>query len=234
MTNSFRRNLLVSTFIVGAAGAISPAAAQVTGTPVDTTPQVAPNNQNNALPSQATPTKGEGDDIVVTGSRIRRDNFSTASPVDIITREDRVLAGSRSTADVLQSSSVTSGTSQVNGSFLGFVSEGGPAASTVGLRGLSSSRTLVLLNGRRLAPAGVGPQLVAADLNVLPTAIVQRIEVLREGASSVYGSDAIAGVINVITDAKINRITADLFTDQPIEHGGGGRNYRASLTAGHV
>lgn len=172
--------------------------------------------------------------IIVTGSRIRRDNFDTPNQVNVITRDDSILAGSTSTADILQDSSVTSGTSQINGSFLGFVSEGGPAASTVGLRGLSSSRTLVLLNGRRLAPAGVGPQLVAADLNVLPSAAIQRIEVLREGASSVYGSDAIAGVINVITDPKVEGLTFDVFTDQPVEHGGGGRTYRASLVGGKV
>jgi outer membrane receptor protein involved in Fe transport len=181
-----------------------------------------------------TASSSDGDTIIVTGSRVRRDNFETANQVNVITRGDSVLAGSRSTADVLQSSSITSGTSQINGSFLGFVSEGGPAASTVGLRGLSSSRTLVLLNGRRLAPAGVGPQLVAADLNVLPTGVIQRIEVLREGASSVYGSDAIAGVVNVITDPKVEGLTFDVFTDQPIEHGGGGRNYRASVVAGKV
>lgn len=172
--------------------------------------------------------------IVVTGSRTRRDNFDTPSQVNVINREDQILAGSTSTAEVLQSSSVTSGTSQINGSFLGFVSEGGAAASTVGLRGLSSSRTLVLLNGRRLAPAGVGPQLVAADLNVLPSAVIRQIEVLREGASSVYGSDAIAGVINVITEPKVDGVTFDLFTNQPIEHGGGGRTYRGSVVAGKV
>lgn len=172
------------------------------------------------------------DEIVVTGSRIRRDTFTTPSPVSIVTRDDRVLAGSRTTADILQSSTITSGTSQINGSFLGFVSEGGPAANTVGLRGLGSSRTLVLLNGRRLAPAGVGPQLVSADLNTLPTAMVSRIEVLREGASSVYGSDAIAGVVNVITDTKVNGLTIDAFTDQPIQYGGGGRTYRLSATGG--
>ena len=188
-------------------------------------------------PAPALPDKAKNDDstdkeIIVTGSRIRRSNFDTASPINIYTRDDRILSGARSTSEVLQSSSVTSGTSQINGSFLGFVSEGGPAADTVGLRGLGASRTLVLLNGRRLAPAGTGSQLVAADLNVLPNAIVQRIEVLKEGASSVYGSDAIAGVINIITDTKVNGITFDGYTDQPVEHGGGGRNYRLSVVAG--
>ena len=87
-----------------------------------------------------------------------------------------------------------------------------------------------MLNGRRLAPAGVGNQLVAADLNVLPTSIVQRIEVLREGASSIYGSDAIAGVINVITDTSINGVTIDGFANHPLA--GSGDTLRGSITAG--
>ncbi|MFN2098645.1 TonB-dependent receptor domain-containing protein [Altererythrobacter sp. MF3-039] len=168
----------------------------------------------------------------MTGSRVRRDNFDTASQINVFTREDAVLAGATSTADILQGSTVTSGTSQINGSFLGFVSEGGTAAATVGLRGFGAARTLTLLNGRRLAPAGVGPELVTADLNVLPSAIINRTEVLREGASSIYGSDAIAGVINIITDKKIDGVSLDFFTDQPIAHGGGGRTYRGSVVAG--
>lgn len=171
-------------------------------------------------------------DIIVTGSRIRRDNFATPQNVDIFTRDDEILAGSRSTTDVLQSATVTSGTSQISGSFLGYLSDGGQAANVVGLRGLGASRTLILLNGRRLAPAGVGPQLVSADLNVLPTSIVQRIEVLREGASSIYGSDAIAGVINIITDTKVDKTTIDAFSSVP--ESGTGASYRASLTTGKV
>ena len=171
-------------------------------------------------------------DIIVTGSRIRG-NFSAAAPLQIVNRDDRILAGSRSTADVLQGATVTSGTSQINGAFLGFVSEGGPAANTVGLRGLGSARTLVLLNGRRLAPSGSGSQLVSADLNVLPTAIVKQYQILREGNSSLYGSDAIAGVINIITDDAIEGVTVDGYVAQPVEYGSGG-DKRISITAGHV
>jgi iron complex outermembrane recepter protein len=171
-------------------------------------------------------------EIVITGSRIPQTTYNTPAPVDVVNRTDAVLTGARSTSQILQSPTITSGSAQVNEAFLGFVSEGGPAANTVGLRGLGSSRTLVLLNGRRLAPAGAGPQLVSADLNVLPTTAVQRIEVLREGASSIYGSDAIAGVINILTDTKVNGVTFDAFTDQPVEHGGGGRTYRLSAVAG--
>jgi iron complex outermembrane recepter protein len=215
----------------------TPAFAQaVTAAPVDTTPEKT--QEGEAIPPSSTPTNAQGASvptpqggIVVTGSRIRRNNFNTPQNIDVITRDDAVLAGTRSTTDALQSATVTSGTSQISGSFLGFLSDNGTAANTVGLRGLGSSRTLVLLNGRRLAPAGVGPQLVAADLNVLPTSIVQRIEVLREGASSIYGSDAIAGVINIITDTSINGITIDAYADHPI-YATAGDTRRISVTAG--
>jgi len=218
----------------------SPAFAQATpAAPVDQTPQKTQESEQSR--STVSPTNAEGEpvakprsgqqNIVITGSRIRRDNFSTPQNVDLITRDDAILAGTRSTADTLQSATVTSGTSQINGSFLGYLSDNGQAASTVSLRGLGSSRTLVLLNGRRLAPAGVGPQLVSADLNVLPTSIVQRVEVLREGASSIYGSDAIAGVVNIITDTSINGITLDLFEDQPV-YAQGGQTLRGSIAAG--
>ena len=172
--------------------------------------------------------------IIVTGTHLRPGDGATPSRIDTVTREDQVLAGVTSIGAMLQGATITSGTSQINGSSLNFVAEGGPAAETIGLRGLNAARTLVLLNGRRLSPAGAGPKLIAADLNVLPTALVRRVEVLREGASSIYGSDAIAGVVNVITDTKYEGVRFDLFTSQPVEHGGGGSNYRASLTAGHV
>jgi len=170
--------------------------------------------------------------IVVTGSRIRRDTFNTSSPVDVITKDDAILGGVSSAADLLQDNTVTSGSGQINDTFVGYVSEGGSGASTVGLRGFGASRTLLLLNGRRLAPAGVGPQLVAADLNVLPLAMVQRVEVLREGASSVYGSDAIAGVINIITETDYDGLTFDAYTEQPFETPGAGQTYRLSAVAG--
>ncbi|MEQ1547718.1 MAG: TonB-dependent receptor [Chakrabartia sp.] len=151
----------------------------------------------------------EAGDIVVVGSRIRRDVFSGASPVEVITRDETTLAGFASTTAVLQSSQVTGGTAQINNSFGGFVTDGGPGANTISLRGLGATRTLVLLNGRRLAPAGTRGSVGSADLNVLPSSIVDRIEVLKDGASSVYGSDAIAGVINVISKKNIRGLTVE-------------------------
>ena len=156
-----------------------------TAAPVETTPektaegeQLPPSSEPTNAEGQAvdnTPPTESGGTIVVTGSRIRRNNFNTPQNVDVLTRDDQILAGTRSVADALQSSNVTSGTSQISGSFLGFLSDNGTGANTVGLRGLGSTRTLVLLNGRRVAPAGVGEQLIAADLNTcrLPCAAIE-------------------------------------------------------------
>ena len=233
----FTKVILASVSVTALAA--TPAFAQ-TPAPVDDMPEEVA--EDAALPgapdtiAETTNAAGEPVEegaIVVTGSRVRRNNFNTPAPVQIVGREDTILAGASSTAETLQSASITSGTSQISSAFLGFLSEGGAAANTVGLRGLSPTRTLVLLNGRRLAPAGIGSNLVAADLNVLPTAVIQRIEVLKEGASAVYGSDAIAGVINVITDTKMDGVTLDLFTDMPLDlSGSAGNAYKASVTAG--
>ena len=195
-------------------------------------PSSEPTNAEGQAASETPPTE-TGGAIVVTGSRIRRDKFSTPQNIDVVTRDDPGPGGHAfDQRRHFSPQTVTSGTSQISGSFLGFLSDNGQGANTVGLRGLGASRTLVLLNGRRLAPAGVGAQLVAADLNTLPTSVVQRIEILREGASSIYGSDAIAGVINVITDTEIDGITVDAYADIP--EIGAGRTLRGSITAGKI
>jgi iron complex outermembrane receptor protein len=94
------------------------------------------------------------DEIVVVGSRIRRDNYNAPSPTQVVTREEATLQGFASTTEALQSTAVTGGTSQINNSYGGYVTNGGPGANTIGLRGMGPSRTLVLLNGRRVSPAG--------------------------------------------------------------------------------
>jgi outer membrane receptor protein involved in Fe transport len=147
--------------------------------------------------------------IVVTGSRIQRSTFNSPSPITVLTRDDTTVAGFDSTSEVLQSTAVTAGARQIDNTFTGFIVDGGPGANTISLRSLGAARTLVLLNGRRLAPSGTNGGVVSADLNVLPNAIVERIEVLKDGASSIYGSDAIAGVINIITDRKTKGLVLD-------------------------
>ena len=170
--------------------------------------------------------------VVVSGSRIKRDTFSTPSPVQIIRADDTVQAGFTSTTQVLQGTAVTGGQGQINNTFGGFVTEGGPGANTIGLRGFGPTRSLVLLNGRRMAPSGTRGSVGAADLNTLPSSIVDRIEVLKDGASSIYGSDAVAGVINVITKKNLTGVTLDAVTSRT--QAGGGNSSRFAISGGHV
>ena len=94
-------------------------------------------------------------------------------------------------AEILQGSTASTG-QQIDLTFQGFVLDNGPAASTVNLRGLGASRNLILINGRRVSPSGVEGAPAAPNLNLLPRSLVARYDILLDGASSVYGSDAIA------------------------------------------
>ncbi len=172
------------------------------------------------------------DTVVISGSRIKRDSFSTPAPVTIIRNEDAALAGFSSVAQVLQSTSVTGGQGQINNAYGGFVTDGGPGANTIGLRGFAPTRSLVLLNGRRMAPSGTRGSVGAADLNTLPNSIVDRIEILKDGASSIYGSDAVAGVINIITKKNVTSITADASMSVPEDGGGSVKSF--SISGGRV
>jgi outer membrane receptor protein involved in Fe transport len=168
--------------------------------------------------------------ITVTGSRIARDTFNSASPVQVITRDETLMSGFASTTAALQSTSVTAGSAQINNAFGGFVTDGGPGSNTLSLRGLGATRTLVLLNGRRVAPAGSRGSVGSADLNVLPSSVVDRVEVLKDGASSIYGSDAVAGVVNIITRKNIQGVTVEAQYNSP--ENGGGEERRVSATFG--
>lgn len=133
------------------------------------------------------------DTLVVTGSRIRQVDVETSQPVTFITRDDIEKQGFQSVADILQNITAT-GTPPL--SRASPLSSGEAAGGTfISLRNLGAARTLVLLNGRRLGITTSG----LADISTIPASAVERIEVLKDGASSIYGSDAIAGVINVIT-----------------------------------
>lgn len=180
-----------------------------------------------AAPAEEAATDAER--ITVTGSRLRRTVYDSAAPIQVITRDESTLAGFNTTSEVLQGLSVTGGNSQINNSWGGFVVEGGPGVKTVGLRGLGAGRTLVLINGRRVTPAGTRGAVGAADLNVLPSAMIERIEILRDGASSIYGSDAVAGVINVIT-RNVDGVVFEGQYNRPNDEGGA--RTRASLVAG--
>jgi iron complex outermembrane receptor protein len=165
--------------------------------------------------------------IVVTGSRIRQPEFTSPDPV---ARIDPVMAqreGKLSVADTLQSSPIAAGSTQITSAISSnFVTNGGPGAQTIDLRGLGANRTLVLLNGRRAGPAGTRGGVSSFDLNVLPQAIVQQVDILKTGASSIYGSDAVAGVVNLITKTDFNGFQLDAFGSLPINGSyGSGDNY---------
>lgn len=171
------------------------------------------------------------DNITVTGSRIRRSEFSSASPVQVIDPELSQLQGQFDTASMIQSSSVAAGSAQITAAISSnFVTNGGSGASTISLRGLGAERTLVLLNGRRAGPAGTRGAVNAFDLNVLPQSIVSTVEILKDGASSVYGSDAVAGVVNIITRRDTDGLELDAFASKPFDEGG--EEFRASATWG--
>lgn len=136
------------------------------------------------------------DKIVVTGSNIPRTSTETASPVQVITRQEIDRTGKNTVAEYLQTITAD-GAGSIPKSFGNGFAGGGAGVS---LRGLGAGSTLVLLNGRRLAPFGLADdgQKVFTDLSTIPLEAVERIDVLKDGASAIYGSDAIAGVVNVI------------------------------------
>jgi outer membrane receptor protein involved in Fe transport len=181
-----------------------------------------------ALPStaaQAQESKPEDaalETIVVTGSRIRRVDLETASPVVTIDKIAIEKSGKLTVGDLLQEMPAISGAAtnpRVNNG-------GGSGASTVSLRGLGSNRTLVLVNGRRFVTNGF-----ASDVNSIPANLIERIEVLKDGASAVYGSDAIGGVVNFIL--RENYQGAEFTLDYGVSDRDDGARKGASFTFGH-
>jgi iron complex outermembrane receptor protein len=173
---------------------------------------------------------GEGG-IVVTGSRLRRDERTSADPLTVIDPNTEAREGRFTTAEVLQSSPIAAGSTQITSTLSSnFVFNGGEGVQTISLRGLGSNRTLVLLNGRRAGPAGVRGGVSAFDLNVIPTDVIQSVDILKTGASSIYGSDAIAGVVNLITKKDQRGLDMRGFVSVP--EAGGGEQYNISGTYG--
>ncbi len=136
--------------------------------------------------------------VEITGSSIKRIDAETALPVQVITREQIQKTGATNVEQLLQTISAVASSQGLTAASASSGTTGG--ISAIGLRGLGSLRTLVLLNGRRIAPYGIGftGDSVSVDVNSIPLAAIERVEVLKDGASAIYGSDAIAGVVNFI------------------------------------
>ncbi|MEA9746135.1 TonB-dependent receptor [Xanthomonas campestris pv. raphani] len=177
------------------------------------------------------------DKIEVTGSRIKRADVETSQPVFSMSRQQIESQGLTSIGDVIQN--ISSGGSALNSN----VNNGGNGETRVNLRNLGSNRTLVLVNGRRwVGGTGLGG---AVDLNTIPTAAVERIEVLKDGASTIYGSDAIAGVVNIILRQNFDGAEANAYFGQydkgdgsresyDFTIGSTGERWHATLGVGYV
>jgi iron complex outermembrane receptor protein len=231
-----RKLLFGSTMFAGLAASVSVFAQTVT-------PPQPPTSQNPPAQPTAVQAPAGAPVVTVTGSRIKRaTTFSSPTPLTVITKDQSVITGEVNITDILQLSSVANNANQINNEFSLFVGfAGGPGSNTLSLRGLGSTRTLVLLNGERLGPSGVGGLVSVVDLSVLPQSMIDHVEILKDGASSIYGSDAVAGVVNVITKTTENGEDIHVFDSTP-EHPGGaswevdgsvGRTFdRGYITAG--
>jgi len=152
--------------------------------------------------AQTAPASGaQVSEIVVTGSRIPTPNLTSVSPVTAVTSQELKLQGTTNVENLLNN------LPQVFADFSSGVSNGATGTATVNLRGLGSTRTLVLVDGRRMMPGD--PALPVADLNAIPAALVDRVDVLTGGASAVYGSDAIAGVVNFVMNRNFEGFRLD-------------------------
>ncbi|WP_332771111.1 TonB-dependent receptor [Phenylobacterium sp.] len=136
------------------------------------------------------------DEVVVTGSRIKREDITGVGPATVVSQEQIARAGITNVEALLQRLPASAGAAgnQTNAYWTG----NGYGTAQVNLRGLGINRTLTLINGRRVVNGGTGANS-APDLNMIPTAIIGRMDVLKDGASAIYGADAVAGVVNIIT-----------------------------------
>ncbi len=140
----------------------------------------------------------------ITGSRLKRLDVEGSAAVDIISGSDIAISGSQTLGEFLKYVPSVAGNSTSTS-----VSNGGDGSASVTLRGLPANNTLVLLNGKRFANKGLRGD--AADLNTIPPAAIERVEILKDGASAIYGSDAIAGVVNIIMKSDIDGLKFDQY-----------------------
>ena len=231
MMLDFRQRLLATTLLVGASLISTPAFAQASGPGTATPPECPPGTVPGAAgacnpadtsqgtgtqPETTTPVEGttvvpstsaagepvkSSQDIVITGSRIPQPNLTSASPVTVLSSQELKLQGTSRTEDLINSLPQSFAAQGSN------LSNGATGTATVNLRNLGASRTLVLINGRRLmAGDNLSPY---PDLNFIPSQLIKRVDVLTGGASSVYGADAVGGVVNFIMDNTFTGVRID-------------------------
>ena len=233
MAKRFIRGSLMTTTVMAGFAVAAPAFAQeapaapaqdeaVQSAPTDQTPAT----QENVADTPAQNTAEEGQDVVVTGSRIVSPNIVSLAPVQVVGETEIDQSGAINVQEVLLENPAfgTPGLSRTNSAFL----TSGAGVATVDLRDLGSDRTLVLINNRRVVAGLSGTATV--DLNVIPTQFVERIDILTGGASSLYGSDAVAGVVNFIYKRNFSGLLAE--GQYGITHRGDSARYQVALTGG--
>ena len=212
MNVQLRQRLLATTLLVGAGVYATPVFAQAA--PPSASPEV--------VEPQASEPEAAQEEIIVTGSRIRRPDLEGSSPVAVVSSEEfQVQAGAANVENVLND------LPQVNATQTATSNNPGGGTATVNLRNLGSQRTLVLVDGRRYMSFDVN-QIV--DLNTIPSALIERVDVVTGGQSAIYGSDAIAGVVNFIMKDDFTGVRLD--SSYTITERGDGQIFDTGLTLG--
>lgn len=231
---TLRNRLMVTTLLAGVAGLSTPAWAKDAAAAPQTdqagatqAPSTTPNQTTTGQPglgsSESEPNQAPAStgDVVVTGSLIRNPNITSSSPVSVIGQDEIQLRQTNTAEEVLRTlpGAVPSIGSAVN--------NGNGGQSFVNLRGLGSNRNVVLIDGIRIVPGDLAGRV---DLNNIPLALVERVDALTGGASTTYGADAVAGVVNFITRKDFAGV--DLSGSQQITGEGDGNFVRGDLTIG--
>ena len=166
--------------------------------------------------------EGEIERVEVTGSRLKRVDMEGATPVTTITADDMIAAGFNTVGDALRASNLNS-----FGSYGGSANNSWSSQATIQLKGAGIGHTLILLDGKRMAKSPVlGGN--AANINTIPPAAVERVEILSDGASAVYGTDAVAGVVNVILKKDFEGLEFKARAERPEAEGGDSKNFSFS------
>lgn len=236
MSNRFYKSGLLATTMIAGMALGAPAYAQdATNTPgaqsSSTTATSNDEKQSDApVPNTNKTAPGAEEEVVVTGTIFRSTTSKTVSPITVVTADAMEKRGNNTVQDAIQSLASNNGPALTNS----FTANGAFAqgASAVSLRGLSTNSTLVLFDGQRAAyyPLADDGSRNFVDLNTIPDDIVDRIEVLRDGASSTYGADAIAGVVNIITKRQFQGVSGR--AEYGISQDGNAATRRFGLTVG--
>jgi iron complex outermembrane receptor protein len=211
---SSRAGFSLRASLLSAAGALALSSVALTALAQDATPADVP-------VEEGAPAATELEKVEVTGSRIKRVDIETSNPIFTIDRKMIESSGASTLGELLQATPIVTGAvtnTQVNNG-------GGAGTADIALRGLTSARTLVLLDGVRIISAG------PTDVNSLPANMIERIEILKQGASAIYGSDAIGGVVNFIT--RKNFSGGEMLGGYGRTHEGDGAAYDGNITWGN-